>query len=383
MEKYQYIFAKQLIEIDRIEENVYVEIENGYIKSISKELKKGLDITNVNILAPGLIDTHIHGNTGFDTMDGTYTSLNEMSKELASYGVTAFCPTTLTAPLEKIQKALEAVALAKEKGTQGAEILGAFIEGPYFNEKYKGAQPDEFFRKANKTEIDGFIKWSNGHISTIAIAPEKEGSLETIDYIVKKGIRVALGHTNSDYETCMKAVELGASVGVHTFNGMRGMHHREPGTVGAIFLEDRLYGELIGDGEHVHPQMIELMYRCKGVDKMILISDGMCATGMKDGNYKLGELDVVVENSVARTSYGSLAGSTLKLINAVFNIEKWTSANLQQSIQMASYTPAKSLKVDGEMGQIAVGKKANLIEIDNEQVMKTWVNGRLVFQREA
>lgn len=378
----QYIFAKTLIGPKKDEHNVYVKIKDGYIKSIQKEIDEELPIKKVSILAPGLIDTHIHGNTGYDTMDGEYESINQISKELAKYGVTAFCPTTLTAPMEKIKKALNSVAQAKEKGTEGAEVIGVFIEGPYFTETHKGAHPTEYFKSPTEKEIDELIESAKGHISSIALAPEKEGCLEIIPYIVSKGIKVSIAHTNADYETCEMAIDKGATIGVHTFNGMKGLHHREPGTVGAILTDKRVYGEIIADGEHVHPQMIEMMYQCKTKNKMTLISDAMCATGMNDGQYKLGELEVVVKSGVARTTYGSLAGSTLKLIDAVFNIENWTSAKLRDAITMATLTPARSLAIENEMGQIAINTKANLIAIEDGHLVKTWVKGKIVFQEE-
>ncbi|MCT4661934.1 MAG: N-acetylglucosamine-6-phosphate deacetylase [Tissierellales bacterium] len=377
-----YIFAKTLLEESGETLNKFVKIDNGKIVEIGNERAEELKVIEVDYLAPGLIDTHVHGNTGKDTMDSSYESINQMSIEIASYGVTAFCPTTLTAPKEKIAKALSAVNEARIKGVLGAEVIGAFVEGPYFTETHRGAHPVEFMERASDENVTLFTETFNESISTIALAPEIDENMSNIPKFIEKGIRVAIAHTDSDYETCMRAFDFGASVGVHLFNGMKGLHHREPGTVGAILRDDRVYAELIADGHHVHPDVIELVYRCKGKEKLILISDAMRATGMEDGVYQLGELSVVVESGIARTSYGSLAGSTLKLIDSVFNVEKWTSASLEDAIYMASMAPAKSLGIDDEMGSISIGKKANLIAIENRELSKTWVEGKLVFDRE-
>lgn len=380
MDKF-FIFGKEVYLENEVLKDTYIGIEAGKIVSIDSEEPKGNVIYRANKLMPGFVDLHTHGNSGNDTMDGTYKAINEMSKELSSYGVTAFCPTTLTAPMEKIEKALLNVAESKEKGVDGAEIIGSYVEGPYFTEKYKGAHPPELFRTPNADEIKHLYDIAKGEIAILAIAPEVENAEEAVIAAKSLGIKVAMGHTDADYATCKHMVNKGISIGVHTFNGMRGLHHREPGTVGAILQDERVYGEMICDGEHLHPAIMDIVYSCKGKEKMYLISDAMCATGMKDGEYMLGELEVDVENGIARTKYGSLAGSTLKLIDSVFNVARWTDISLLDAVRMASLTPAEAVGVEGEMGSIKIGKKANLIAVEDEKVIKTWVGGKEVYSR--
>lgn len=377
----EFIYAKELYLEEEVLRAAYVGIEAGKIVSISTEVPEEEVSYYAEQLMPGFVDLHTHGNAGNDTMDGTYEAVNSMSQELASYGVTAFCPTTLTAPLEKIEKALINVADAKDKGVSGAEIIGTYVEGPYFTEKYKGAHPEDLFRRPSAKEIEHLYEIARGEIAVVAIAPETEGAEEAVLKAKELGIKVAMGHTDAGYETCRHMVNQGVSIGVHTFNGMRGLHHREPGTVGAILSDQRVYGEMICDGHHVHPAIMKVMYRCKGKEKMYLISDAMCATGMKDGSYMLGELEVDVVDSIARTKYGSLAGSTLKLVDGVFNLSEWAGIPLVEAVRMASLTPAEAVGRAGEMGSIAVGKKANLVAIEDRQVEQTWVGGKVVYSK--
>ncbi|POF59608.1 N-acetylglucosamine-6-phosphate deacetylase, partial [Vibrio vulnificus] len=295
-------------------------------------------------LMPGLIDSHVHGSQGCDVMDATHASLNTMSRYFASLGVTAFVATTVTAPVAKIRSALAQVAKSKQQGVEGAEILGAYLEGPYFTEKNKGAHPTQWFRELAVEELDNWISYSDNQLLKVALAPEKEGALAAIRYLANQGISVMLGHTDASYQQVKLALDAGAKGIVHCYNGMRGLHHRDPGVVGAGLLHPECYVEMIADGHHVHPAAIEVAHRCCG-SRMTLITDAMCATGMSDGQYTLGEYQVEMKQGVVTTQEGGLAGSTLTLIEGVKNIQRWLNLPFEQAWLMASHTPAKSLGI--------------------------------------
>ncbi|MCR9498599.1 N-acetylglucosamine-6-phosphate deacetylase [Vibrio vulnificus] len=330
-------------------------------------------------LMPGLIDSHVHGSQGCDVMDATHASLNTMSRYFASLGVTAFVATTVTAPVAKIRAALAQVAKSKQQGVEGAEILGAYLEGPYFTEKNKGAHPTQWFRELAVEELDNWISYSDNQLLKVALAPEKEGALAAIRYLANQGISVMLGHTDASYQQVKLALDAGAKGIVHCYNGMRGLHHRDPGVVGAGLLHPECYVEMIADGHHVHPVAIEVAHRCCG-SRMTLITDAMCATGMPDGQYTLGEYQVEMKQGVVTTQEGGLAGSTLTLIEGVKNIQRWLNLPFEQAWLMASHTPAKSLGIQHQLGTLEVGKRASMVALGSDfSIDKTWVNGRLVF----
>ncbi|POB88825.1 N-acetylglucosamine-6-phosphate deacetylase [Vibrio vulnificus] len=330
-------------------------------------------------LMPGLIDSHVHGSQGCDVMDATHASLNTMSRYFASLGVTAFVATTVTAPVAKIRAALAQVAKSKLQGVEGAEILGAYLEGPYFTEKNKGAHPTQWFRELAVEELDNWISYSDNQLLKVALAPEKEGALAAIRYLANQGISVMLGHTDASYQQVKLALDAGAKGIVHCYNGMRGLHHRDPGVVGAGLLHPECYVEMIADGHHVHPAAIEVAHRCCG-SRMTLITDAMCATGMPDGQYTLGEYQVEMKQGVVTTQEGGLAGSTLILIEGVKNIQRWLNLPFEQAWLMASHTPAKSLGIQHQLGTLEVGKRASMVALGSDfSIDKTWVNGRLVF----
>ncbi|HFQ5382882.1 TPA: N-acetylglucosamine-6-phosphate deacetylase [Vibrio vulnificus] len=336
------------------------------------------DLGAVNLM-PGLIDSHVHGSQGCDVMDATHASLNTMSRYFASLGVTAFVATTVTAPVAKIRAALAQVAKSKQQGVEGAEILGAYLEGPYFTEKNKGAHPTQWFRELAVEELDSWISYSDNQLLKVALAPEKEGALAAIRYLANQGISVMLGHTDASYQQVKLALDAGAKGIVHCYNGMRGLHHRDPGVVGAGLLHPECYVEMIADGHHVHPAAIEVAHRCCG-SRMTLITDAMCATGMPDGQYTLGEYQVEMKQGVVTTQEGGLAGSTLTLIEGVKNIQRWLNLPFEQAWLMASHTPAKSLGIQHQLGTLEVGKRASMVALGSDfSIDKTWVNGRLVF----
>lgn len=358
----------------------------GFIEEIqSYDSVKHTEFTDLgdSVLLPGLIDSHVHGAKGCDVMDASHQSLDSMSRYFASLGVTAFVATTVTAPIAKIRAALQQVAKSKLLGLSGAELLGSYLEGPYFTEKNKGAHPTEWFRELSIEELDNWISYSDNQLVTVALAPEKKGAIKAIQYLRKQGIKVMLGHTDASYEQTNAALDAGANGIVHCFNGMRGIHHRDPGTVGAGLTHPESYVEMIADGHHVHPSAIDIAHRCCG-SRMTLITDAMCAAGMPDGQYSLGEYQVKMNKGVVTTTSGSLAGSTLSLLDAVLSVQRWLDIPLEQAWLMASLTPAKSLGLQQILGSLEVGKAASMVAINSDfSITKTWVNGRIVFDSEV
>ncbi|MBD1556153.1 N-acetylglucosamine-6-phosphate deacetylase [Vibrio sp. S9_S30] len=337
-----------------------------------------VDLGQVNLL-PGLIDTHVHGAKGCDVMDANHNSLNTMSEFFATQGVTAFVATTVTAPVAKIRAALAQVAQSKKQGVDGAEILGAYLEGPYFTSKHKGAHPTQWFRELSNEEIDDWISYSDNQLISFALAPEKKGAIEAIQYLRSQGIKVMLGHTDASFDQVQHALNAGANGIVHCYNGMRGLHHRDPGVVGAGLIHPDCYVEMIADGHHVHPAAIDVAHRCCS-SRLTLITDAMCASGMPDGEYTLGEYTVTMKDGVVKTDSGGLAGSTLTLNKAVYNIQQWLKLPLEKAWLMASLTPAKSLGIQDQLGTLDVGKRASMVALNSDcSITHTWVNGRLVF----
>ncbi|PGS54439.1 N-acetylglucosamine-6-phosphate deacetylase [Bacillus sp. AFS041924] len=369
---------------DKVIEAGYILIEYGKINEITTN-RPSCEILDFSSLVaiPGMIDLHVHGLAGNDTMDGKIHSLQEMSMSLARHGVTGFLPTTLTHDFEKIKKAVTIVSESIGK-TRGAEIIGSYVEGPYITTEHRGAHPIKYIRELNMDELIELIKVSNHTIKVITIAPEKELAEEAIKLLTGKGIHVSMGHTNADYDTTNNAIEHGARISVHTFNGMRGFNHRDPGCLGAVLTNDQCYCECIADLQHVHPGAIKLLYRTKGNDRMILISDSMAAADLPDGSYTLGALEVKVENKIARTvETGSLAGSTTNLMECLKNIKEVLDIPLEKIVPMVSLNQARLLNIDNEVGSIECGKKANIVLIDREfNVHATIVNGEFVYRNE-
>lgn len=375
------IKAKEIYAHQQVIVTGYLLIEDGKIIDITTK-KPSCEILDYSGYAaiPGMIDLHIHGLAGNDTMDGSINSLQEMSTSLVRHGVTGFLPTTLTHDFEKIKNAVKNVSEAIGQ-TRGAEIIGSYVEGPYITPEYRGAHPIKFMRDLSFCELTELIDVSNNTIKVMTIAPEKKLAIESIRFLTEKGIHVSIGHTNADYDITNKAIEQGARIAVHTYNGMRGFNHRDPGCVGAVLTNDQCYCECIADLQHVHPGAIKLLYQSKGSHKMLLISDSMAATGLPDGQYSLGTLAVKVENKIARTvETGSLAGSTTNLMECLKNVKDVLNIPLETILPMVSLNQAKLLKIDHEVGSLKSGKKANIVLVDQELNVKvTFVNGEIVY----
>lgn len=365
---------------DTMLEDYFMEVEDGIIVGFSKNEPDEYEYLG-EIVAPGLVDTHIHGYAGKDIMNAEEGALNVISKGLLECGVTSFLPTTLTDSKEKTDAALKIVG-AEYKDVEGAKVRGIFLEGPFFTEKYKGAQNPAYMSDPKIDYLKEWIELSDGLVNKIAIAPEREGAEDFIKKANAMGVRVALGHSDATFDQAVAAVDAGANIFVHTYNGMSGLHHREPGMVGAAMSTDAI-SELICDGHHVNPNAANILMNAKGRDKVALITDCMSAGGMADGDYMLGDFPVVVKEGTARLKDGgSLAGSILKLKEAVKNVIDWEIADIFEAIQMASLVPAKSVGIDDVCGKLKEGYSADFIVLDYDMNLeKTFLNGKLVYSK--
>ncbi|MBO0450854.1 MULTISPECIES: N-acetylglucosamine-6-phosphate deacetylase [Enterococcus] len=355
----------------------YLDVTAGIFGTYTKEKPEGAEIIDQSgkWIAPGLVDTHIHGYKNHDVMDNDAEGIKVMSEGLLSCGVTSFLPTTLTSSKEHLKDVAETIGKVYQE-VDGAKIQGIYFEGPFFTEEHKGAQNPSYF---GDPDLDTFHEWqeaSGGLIKKIALAPERKGVREFVKTVTDEGVVVSLGHSNATIEEAQEAVEAGASVFVHAYNGMRGFNHREPGMVGALLTLQHVFSELICDGHHVHPQAAEVLMEKAGHDHVALITDCMMAGGMPEGNYNLGEFPVVVKEGTARLESGNLAGSILKLKEAIKNVVEWEIATPEQAIMMASYVPAVSCNIDDKCGMIAEGRAADFIVLDsNMDLVATYLDG--------
>lgn len=365
-------------------------VEAGKIKAIipdnmishhkpAKNIQLGAD----DMLVPGFIDLHIHGAQGSDVMDGTPEAFITISNALAEEGVTGYLATTMTASKEKIDTVLSAIPQAMQQKT-GAAILGVHLEGPFIAKSKCGAQNEKEIRAPDAVLVTEWQRLAQGAIKLVTLAPELPGAEAFIATLREANIIPAIGHTDANYEQTRKAIQAGCSHATHLFNAMSGLQQRAPGAVGAILLSDEVSADLIADGVHVHPATVALAYRLKGNDHLILISDAMRAKCMCDGQYDLGGQQVTVQNGTAALNNGALAGSLLKLPQAIKNVMQFTTCTLVEAIHMASYNPARKLQLDTKKGSIEIGKDADLVVFTSElDVKMTMREGVVVFTKQT
>lgn len=381
-----YLYAKSFYFEDQVAGPGYLEIlaDGSFGTYQSQEPDQPYDLIDYGNyqIAPGLVDTHIHGYGGADVMDNDLEAIKTISAGLPGCGVTSYLPTTLTASHDLLDQVCATIG-DNWQAIPGAKIQGIFLEGPFFSEAHKGAQNPKYMSDPSIQALDKWQGQAKGLVKKIAIAPERKGSVDFIHHAKDKGIYVALAHTEATYQDCKEAVEAGANIFVHTYNGMRGLHHREPGVVGAALTLPNVFAELICDGHHVHPAAAQVVVKCRGCQETALITDCMRAGGLGDTDSMLGEFEVEVRNGAARLKEGgSLAGSVLELIQGVQNMVKWGLASPHQAITMASLTPAKSVGIDDKCGKIAPGYPADWIVLDDQlQLQATYINGQLAYQK--
>ncbi|WP_018393570.1 N-acetylglucosamine-6-phosphate deacetylase [Bacillus sp. 37MA] len=377
-----------------------MKIERGYIKIKDQKIMEFgslekvdneeqfdvIEVASTYKAIPGFIDVHIHGANGADAMDTTEEALDIMAKALPQEGTTAFLATTMTQSGVAIEEALaNAGNYICDQQTPGkAEIIGIHLEGPFVNKKRAGAQPLNYIIDPNVEDFKRWNRLAKEKIKLVTLAPEQPRGLEMVKHLKENGIIASIGHSDATYNEVIEAINAGVSHVTHLFNQMRGMHHREPGVVGASFLCDELKTELIVDGVHVRPEMVKLAYQQKGKKGLILITDSMRAKGLKNGIYDLGGQDVTVKDGKAVLCDGTLAGSILKLGHAVKNVITFTGCSLEDAIEMASVNPAKQLNILDHKGSIAVGKDADIVILDeNLNVVMTFCRGKRAFHSEG
>lgn len=371
-----------IIYLDKIE-NGSLLIEDGKIKKINPTNFDSDNILDANglYISPGFIDVHIHGAGGYDTMDGTVDALNTIAKTIVKHGTTSFTPTTMTVSTKAIQKSMRVIKQLKEEGTDGANILGAHLEGPFVSPEAIGAQNPNYLLAPSISAYNEMVKDCEDAVVSITLAPEVDGAKELIKYLSEKGVVCSIGHTKASYEQAMEAIKYGARHSTHLYNAMTPLNHRAPGVVGAIF-DSNITTETISDGIHISYPALRIAYKQKGTDKVLLVTDAMMACCMPDGEYSLGGQDVTVTNSAARLKSGSLAGSVLTLDKAVRNVYKNSNYPLNEIVKMASYNGAKHCKVDDHKGLIKEGYDADLILFDDDiNIEKVFVSGKEVYSK--
>ena len=333
---------------------------------------------------PGLIDIHFHGCKGYDFCDGTKEAIAEIAKYEASVGVTGIAPATMTLPLEELTHILSVAASYKKTAAQeqlpGADLLGINMEGPFISVEKKGAQDERNIISCNLEICQQFLVASEGLVKFIGIAPEKNNNALQVIQGMKHKVNLSLAHTNADYDTAKAAFDAGANHAVHLYNAMPPFTHRMPGVVGAVADSPHVNAELICDGVHIHPAVVRATFRMMGDDRMILISDSMRATGMPDGKYLLGGLEVeVVGNRATLVSNGALAGSATNLMDCMRTAVKKMGIPLETAVACATMNPAKALGEYKDYGSITPGKKADLVLLDSELNLKmVFKDGRRV-----
>ncbi|WAH36064.1 N-acetylglucosamine-6-phosphate deacetylase [Alicyclobacillus dauci] len=382
----------RLVLDDTVVESGWLRVENGVIREMGEENSFPQSVTGGSIdiidahgqwVLPGLIDIHIHGGDGYEVMDGTVKAMEAISRFHATHGTTGWLPTTLTAPIDDLERAVEAASETARRPVYGAQVLGVHLEGPFISPERCGAQNPAFVIPPSIDVLERLAGVAEGLVKKVTIAPEREGAIEAIRWMRSHDIIPSIGHTDGTLAETLAGVSAGATHATHLFNAMRGLHHREGGTVGAVLLSEDVVCELIADGHHVDVDVMKLVYRVKGRDKMVLITDAMAAAGKPDGHYKLGELDVIVEGGVAVLEEGhNLAGSTLTMDAAVRNMVRRVGVTMWDAAHMASTVPARELGLLNAKGSIALGKDADLVMMDEAlHVVATWVAGQQVFVR--
>lgn len=365
-----------------------IVLENDTIKSVYKDGEKP-QVDNDKVIdgngafaIPGLIDLHFHGCKGDDFCDASKEAIEHIAKYECSVGVTSIAPATMTLPVAELENVLKTAAEYNETlhGSDCADLIGVNMEGPFISKVKKGAQDERNIIPCNEQVLERFLKASNGLVKFIGIAPEEsDNSIEFIKN-VKDKVNVSLAHTNSDYDTAMKAFAAGANHAVHLYNAMPPFTHRASGVVGAVSDSENVMAEIICDGIHIHPSVVRATFKMMGADRMILISDSMRATGMPDGTYTLGGLDVnVVGKRATLVSDGAIAGSVTNLMDCMRTVVKDMNMPLETAVGCATINPAKSLGVYDKYGSISVGKKANVVLLGSELELKMVVkDGEIV-----
>lgn len=376
--KKAFVNGKILVGESLIENKILVFDEKiiGLYDQYDLDLVKVIDLKG-QFISAGFIDIHIHGLKGHDVMDATQIALKEISQSLPMTGVTSFLATTMTLSEQKIEKTFEAISdYRKSQNQLEARLQGIHVEGPFINKVYKGAQNESFIVPPNEKILKNYYN----DIRLITFAPEVKGALALFDVVKSQAphIKFSIGHSAATYEEAVLAYETGVESTTHLFNAMTGLHHRKPGIVGAVFKK-KPYFEIIADQIHLHTAIYDILGDSIGKEKMILITDAMCACHMPPGTYSLGGQVVLVDENSARLENGSLAGSILKMNHAIKNVYDNTPYSLAEVVRMATENPATMLDLN-DVGTIKEGYKSDFTVFDNDiNIISTWINGQVVY----
>lgn len=367
--------------------NPVLTVEDGVITSLKSRgaasLPANVKLTDFGdcTIAPGFVDIHIHGSAGFDVMQVDQSKRSGFERFLAQHGVTTYCPTTIAAPLDTTLAALERLADAIERseanGAGGAKPLGIHLEGPFLSHAKRGVHRAEDLIVPNLRTFEQLWQAARGHVRVLTIAPELEGSPEVITEAARRGVTVSLGHSDANLEFARRGVAAGGRHATHTFNAMRPLDHRDPGILAEVLTNDNLTADVIADGFHVAPSVVDLLIKAKRPEKVVLITDAMSATGMPDGRYRLGLIDVELKAGRC-TANGTLAGSALTLDRAVANVMSFAGLDLQQAVQAASLNPAQVVRAKGK-GVLEQGAAADFVALTPDgQIRVTVLKGVLL-----
>ena len=376
--------------LERIEQPLLL-VEGGSIVEVTSRVEREAPAGSREvdfpggILAPGFIDMHIHGGAGHDVMETSVDALAPVERLLARHGVSSYFPTTVTAPLDATLSALErladAIEAAKDEASDHAPHAtelrarprGIHLEGPFISSCRRGVHPLEDLLTPGLAAFDRFWQAARGHIRVLTIAPELPGAIEVITEAAKRGVCVSLGHSDAELNAARTGVAAGARHATHTFNAMRPLDHRNPGILGEVLTDARLSADIIADGIHVDPAVVQLFLKAKGPDAAVLITDATAATGMPDGRYRLGSLEVEVKDGKCMNG-GNLAGSVLTMDLAVRNVMKFAQWDLQQAVRLATLNPARVVGLDN--GWLKPGAPADLVVLSTEgEVKNTIIHG--------
>jgi len=342
-------------------------------------------------LVPGFVDVHVHGGGGFDFMSDDPAQLAQICAFHASRGTTSLLATTLTAPHEDLKTAIRSIVRTMRDGSggadgpAGAEIAGIHLEGPYLNPARCGAQNPEHIRHADLAELTEYVQLAEGHLRLVTLAPEIPGGFEAINYLRANGVTVSIGHSDAHYDLVVQAAEAGVSHVTHLFNGMRPLHHREPGVAGAALMLPELTVEMICDGIHIHPELVKYVWETKPKSRQVFVTDCIAACGLPDGRYTIGGLDCALHEGIVRLvnadgTMGSLSGSTLTLDRSLKNIMKWTNCTVEEALPALTVNPARQAGILAAKGTIEPGKDADFVLLDNDYCIKeTWVSGAKIW----
>ena len=364
------IAAEQLITAEAVVQRPLLLLQDGRLAKVTSQENEPAPPGTLRLhgatLAPGFLDIHVHGAGGRDVMEGTPEAIATAARMLARHGTTEFLATIVTAPLDHTLRALDALAgaIEDEPANSAARPIGIHLEGPFLSHAKRGVHPADELQPPSTKLFERFHEAARGHIRLMTIAPELPGALDLITHVAEMGVRISFGHSNAlaaetraGTAAARNASEHAVSA-THTFNAMRALDHREPGILGVVLDDQDLYAELICDGVHTTPEAVRLWFRSKGAQRGILITDGMAATGMPDGQYKLGELDVAVSQGVC-LSGGVLAGSVLTMDRAIANVQSFTGIDLQTALLLATRNPAALIGAE-QSGSLHEEAEANL-----------------------